>query len=614
MKRLLWLTISIIIYFPLLSQSYKDYKISRLSSVNISKISVDWEVQLNNLGSPFVANNIYKSYLQNIKEETAKKYPRKTSFNGQFKNYEITSSADTPVVVSEFEGNLFTINDGVPNDNTLAISNDGILVSAVNSNIYMFDINNDTLLKKISLSGFSDTLGTFSHQYDPKLIYDPSENRFIIVYLAGFTDSTSNIVVGFSQTGDPTGFWNMYLLSGNPLNDTSWTDYPSVAISNCELFITVNLLKNMGDTGIWQNSFKQTIIWQIDKHNGYSGDSINTRLWENINYNGNPLRNLAPIQGGDNLYGPDMYLLSDKNFDISNDTIFIVHISDSLYNNPILTVTPVISDKHYGMPPDARQSIQYLPYDTIYNVLATNDARILGGFYQNGKIQFVANSIDHSTGYPAVYHGIIDMSDITVNANIISDTALDFGYPNISYSGINSDQAIITFNHTSPTVKPGFSGIYYNGNDEYSQRITIKEGSSYVNMLSGTYERWGDYTGSQRRVSEDTVRIWVSGFFGRKVSVYYTSGTWIAELQNPADEAINITKQLKVITYPNPADDIVNFKFELPKNAVIEISVFDTRGKLVKTLFNSEAKPPPNTPNTIKEKSRIVFSQKLVVG
>ena len=428
-----------------------NYVIEKQKTVNVSDIKTDWNVKIMNLENPRIKNKAYSEFIKKTKAEVEKRFPRKETHLNYHK-LNLLESVDTPIVISGFEGNFFE--NSVPNDNSMAISNDGKLISGINTNFYFFDTKEDSLLKHISLSAFSDTLNVNTDQYDPKLLYDPESDKFIMVYLAGFVNNTSNIIVGFSQTNDPVGLWNLYALPGNPLNDVSWSDFPAIALTKDELFITVNLLKNNLS---WQLAFKQSVIWQIDKNNGYNGDSLQTKLWKDIKFGGKPMRNLHPIQGGSEPTSPDIYLLNNRNFAVQNDTLFLLHISNVISDtNATLTVNALISDKTYGMPPKAQQPSNHF--------LETNDARVLGGFIQNNKIQFVGNTVDTTTGFATIYHGIINNvnSSLSVNLTIFSDS-IEYGYPNISYSGINSSEnsSIISMEYSSSQVFPGFCAFYY---------------------------------------------------------------------------------------------------------------------------------------------------------
>ena len=73
-------------------------------------------------------------------------------------------------------------------------------------------------------------------------------------------------------------------------------------------------------------------------------------------------------------------------------------------------------------------------------------------------------------------------------------------FTNIASSGneVCDKEVIIGFNYSSFTDFPGMAAIYCDNNRAYSDVITLKEGENYVDRLSGSYERWGDYFGLQK--------------------------------------------------------------------------------------------------------------------
>ena len=518
--------------------------------------------------------------LQKIKDAVEKKYPRKENLMKGASEL----SSDSVLIGHNFKGNSYGNN--TPNDNTLAISNSGILLSAINSSLNFYQISNDSILKSVSLQAFSDTLSLAASKYDPKVLYDPSVDRFVVVYLSGFNDSTSNIVVGFSNTSDPLGVWNLYALPGDPLADTSWTDFPAIAVSDSELFITVNLLRNDAS---WQTAFKQTVIWQIDKTNGYQGDSLNMRLWYNINFEGINIRNLHPVPGGNASYGNKMFLLSNRNFSLQCDSVFLLELTNTMNSpNVSLSVSLLQSDVKYGMPPNGRQNHSS-------NMLATNDARALGAFYNNNQIQYVANSLDTLTGSAAIFHGIISNMDgqRILHGKILSESASDFGYPNISLIETVGDdcKSMISFDHTGPlNLYPGVSAIIYSGNGLYSARRVIKTGTSYIDVLTGA-DRWGDYSGSQIKYNEPG-KVWISGTFGTSLPVinYKINGTWIAEVfVGQTTDEIQISNSISSVQlFPNPSvgNQTVFVKFEITKSSYLTFTLFEINGKEANISFN----------------------------
>ncbi|MFH1320503.1 MAG: T9SS type A sorting domain-containing protein [Bacteroidota bacterium] len=633
--------------------SYKKqkFKASKFSTVDLKEIEHDWMSMLQNVEMPKPGTE--RADLIELKKKIGKKYPRKTGY----KPYKFSGTeASLPVLRRNFEGNTPS---GIPNDNNMAISNDGILISATNSKINIYDVEQDTMIQVTSLAYFAGLLGLSSigtSKYDPKLVYDPNEDKFILVFLFETTWQNSKVIVCFTETNDPTANWNCYALNGNPFNDSTWSDYPAIAVTDDELFLTVNQLMN----GVpWQIGFVQTIIWQVDKTAGFNGDSIiNTELWSDILYDSINIRNLHPVIGGSKPYSPNMYFLSNRNFTIQSDSIFLVEITNTLDDpGTTLNIKLGLTDTKYGVPPFARQANGH-EFDT-------NDGRVLGAFLENGQIQFVSNTIDTATGFSGIYHGFINNLDsvITVTGNILSDTLLDFGYPNISYTGLTDCdyEALITFDHSAPTVFSGFSAIYYSNGGEYSGILRIKEGDNYVDRHGGTYERWGDYTGSQRKYNEPG-KVWTTGYYGDSLK---KNGTWIAELQSvdstimaisitdsvdesifrlcdgrvevsvynanppytyswddplnqPTAFAYNLCEgtysvtvidaylcslsasvtlnqpDLKASIFPNPAYDIIYQDFILEKNSPVEIAIYNIDGKLIKAFYDNNAKQGRN--------------------
>ncbi|MFN5460842.1 MAG: T9SS type A sorting domain-containing protein [Bacteroidota bacterium] len=492
-----------------------------------------------------------------------------------------------PYLGRNFFGNVFY--NSTPNDNDLAVSDNCKIISVSNTLIYFYDCDKDSALGTQSLSAFSNALGLQHEEFDPIVEYDPVNDRFILACLNGFTDSTSSIILGFSQSNDPKGSWNLYNIPGNPKNNGLWTDYPMMSVSPKELFLTVNLLY---PDSSWQTGFVESLIWQIRKEDGYNGDTLTMVMHDSIGWAGKPVRNLCPVRGGSFPYGPNQYFLSNRNFAVGCDTVFLVQISDTIGAvGQQLSVLQLNSNKQYSFPPDARQF--------GFHKMATNDSRNLGAFYENNKIQYVHNTLDTVTGFCAVYHGVINSvgSNPIVNGYILNDTIRDFGYPNISYAGNGSsdNSAIINLNHTAPTVNAGYSVIKSDGNGQYSNVVTVKNGGSYVNVLNNALERWGDYSGSQRKYNEPD-KIWTNGYYGYLQSSSRRHGTWIGEISlSPTGVGIienNNEKNLSI--FPNPVPNVVNIEFETEKSIYLNFVLYDLNGKQVKVLMRELVKQGKN--------------------
>ena len=499
----------------------------------------------------------------------------------------------TMVLGQNFFGNPWSLS--TPNDNDLAISDSGFVVSVANTNIYVRNTSNGAVSAVKSLAAFTTPLNNYHEEFDPKVIYDPQRDRFVLMCMVGFVDTTSKMIVGFSQTNNPNGNWNLYTIPGNPLNNNLWSDYPMIALTEKELFLSVNLLTNNSS---WQTGFVETLIWQIKKDSGYAGLPLGSVLHSNIQFGGAPIRNLCPVKGGSQLYGPNMYFVSNRNFASQNDTVFLVNVTDTIgaISNTV-TVKALVSNQPYYFPPGGRQVL-------ATQTLATNDSRNLGAFYENNKIQYVHNTKNPVNNQVSVYYGIIDSPSAinpTVTGYIIPNDTMDFAYPNISYAGKSGSDntAIITFDHSSNKVHAGCSAIKTDAAGNFSDILRVKNGLISINLLANNLERWGDYSGSQRRYNKPG-EVWLSGYYSYNYPAgnYKAHGTWVAQIFDEQGVFVGLSDEAKQdasgIVYPNPAHDMFTVDLNLSAPEYLSFELYAADGKLIKLLLRDWVKVKQN--------------------
>ncbi|MBJ7883221.1 hypothetical protein, partial [Gelidibacter salicanalis] len=102
------------------------------------------------------------------------------------------------------------------------------------------------------------------------------------------------------------------------------------------------------------------------------------------------------------------------------------------------------------------------------------------------------------------------------------------------------------FNHASVDSFPGISAIYYSEAEGYSDRLHLKSGNSNVNVAAGNYQRWGDYTGSQKKYNEPGM-VWINGFIGSFSALHPSPNqhkTFVAKLISPDLSATSIKDEV----------------------------------------------------------------------
>lgn len=512
--------------------------------------------------------------LMRIKTAQQNKYPYKANTHKALKT---TAPLTAPTVSMSFVADS---NSGTPPDNYLCVSKNNTCVSVMNSFISVIDGNTGIMTKRTGLKTMSLPVGLNNimndYRYDPKIIYDPLEDKFICIMLNG-VNAANYIVVGFSQSNDPKGNWNFYKFYGDYKGDTTWFDYPAITISKNEFYFTGNKL---GFNTSWQTGFKNSVIYQIKKADGYAGQTLNYKIWDSIYYQGKPIRNLHPVKNGSSISAATPYFLSNRNFATQNDTVFLIRLTDTLNSaNASIQINPLKSNLAYGVAADGRQK------DTAYT-LATNDARILGAFKEGDEIQFVNTSINPSNGAASIYHGTIQQvsSNPSIQAQLLSIDSLDMAYPNISYFGVNNGNivSVINCNYSGPRTFAGMHALISKAG-QYSDWTNIKKGDSNIVVLSAKQQRWGDYTGSQIDWNFPG-NAWVIGIFGNAKRGY---GNYMARLSSPYNVGIPplVANKINAISYPNPCYQFTAIDFTLAASAVLNFDMYNSNGQLVGHLL-----------------------------
>ena len=99
---------------------------------------------------------------------------------------------------------------------------------------------------------------------DPKVLYDPYGDRFVIAACGAGPAANSSALVGVSQTSDPTGNWNLYKFDADPA-DLLWADYPSLGFNKDWVVVNVNIFTINSGNAVRGD------IYVIDKGELYAG-------------------------------------------------------------------------------------------------------------------------------------------------------------------------------------------------------------------------------------------------------------------------------------------------------------------------------------------------------
>lgn len=122
------------------------------------------------------------------------------------------------------------------------------------------------VISDVSLDTFwSAVLPPDEGTFDPRVLYDPFENRWMTCAAsADFFGILSSLLLGVSQTADPTGNWNLYQVDADPL-DFLFFDFPTLGFNRNWIVVTGNMFDN------FFFNFIESDIYAFDKADLYAG-------------------------------------------------------------------------------------------------------------------------------------------------------------------------------------------------------------------------------------------------------------------------------------------------------------------------------------------------------
>lgn len=469
-----------------------------------------------------------------------------------------------------------------PSDNALAISDAGILVSAINYGIQYFDTLGQALSPELTWSNFINDTTLNQAKYDPRVIFDHQNQRFIVVLLHGFSSSTSKVLACFSKTADPQQGWNIYALPGNPFNDTTWSDYPNIGLSANELFINCN---RFGDAP--QYNFKETYIYQIGLQEAYAGQVLSYGLWNQINtpdnFPGLTLCAVTEAQG--NYLNDTMYFLMAR--PDSGSYWYSFRVSGNR-NNPNKSLQAF----QHAVPfySVCGNAFQKDPTTGNYDSLYTANAWMQNAYYENGKLHGT-QSANSGSGWCGLIYGQIDLKTQSAYCTQYRAPGTDLSYPAIASLSNLDETVALAYLEANPNSTPACGAILLQ-NKLWGVPQLVRAGDTVVNILyppnyAVSPERWGDYTGIARQYNTNPPTVWMAGAYGANTPPRKASyGTHIAALQSGNALPVLPLSNFNPRVYPNPTTSQFQCAFTLEQAGVLRIDLINVLGQIIRPLFN----------------------------
>ena len=374
-----------------------------------------------------------------------------------------------------------------------------------------------------SLTGFFGAVpGTLAGDFgfDPKVIYDQYNGRFVIVFLeqwepaAGDPAEESRICVAVSMTSDPNAGWYKYVINSklNISGVDRWADYPGISVDDKAVYIALNMFAFASGGSAYGGSR----LWIINKVPTYTGGPIAVGLYDA--YGATP-GSIATTTQPTHMFGvPPLdasarplgtYLVSYSGISSGGiESVQVIQVSDPLGG----VGGPFFSQQFISVGDIDNSTVAMLdaPQLGTATTIETNDRRALSAVWRNNSLYISAqvrlpvahpeagqttahwwrlNTLVPSPGITLADQGNVGGEDLGVGTytyypavmvDVTGNMAMGFSASN---SGIYPGAYYATRLASDPAGSIGGSAPLALGLDYYNRRF------------GGARVRWGDYSG-----------------------------------------------------------------------------------------------------------------------
>jgi len=401
------------------------------------------------------------------------------------------------------------------------------LMSVHNNNVKIQD-RNGVQLQLFSLATWWAPVVPAGTLFDPKIVYDQYNDRWIMVSLSDPSLITSSLLVAISNTNDPTGAWTEYkwVMGVNIQGNNCWADWPCIGFNKNWVAISVNMFTIA--TGMFQES-RVLVMSYPDLLKVKLPFPTNTLFFGIGDFTLQPCVTYSATE--DILYVPNSiwgvagyklnYITGTSNAPIYNTGVTMMHTVLSNWVGNLGDILPQLPEPGTG---------------TITKIDADDD-RINNAVFRNKNIYY-----SQTVGLPAVQltHTAAQWVVLDTAANYIQGGRIEdplatstngkpwYAYPSISVNGYGD--ILVGFSQFSSTQAAASGYCLKDRTDAINTMRDpwiYKPGISYYwKTFSESRNRWGDFSIVQPDPT-DNYNFWtIQEYAATKVGVGNGSGRW----------------------------------------------------------------------------------------
>ncbi len=221
----------------------------------------------------------------------------------------------------------------------------------------------------------------------------------------------------------------------------------------------------------------------------------------------------------------------------------------------------------------SNEAAEYMHTDTTHEL-----------FYHDGVAENgIASSGSIASLYTPIYHGTDPINITALKFFVHTKTANNLQLKIWDATGTEGTPGTELFgmNLVSAQIQPGWNYVVLPAESQ----VTLTSGSFYIGFqMTAASPKIGIDTGNHGRSYTKTGSNgpWTSVIAGNYlINAFYDNGS------GSSDIIINPTK-LTACNYPNPFNPETSIQFNMPTNGQVSVKIFNTKGQIVRELFNGK--------------------------
>ncbi len=338
-------------------------------------------------------------------------------------------------------------------------------------------------------SFFNSTSGSI---FDPRIIYNPIKNRYVILVLErNVAAQTSRLRIAIAQQAWADGDWWRWNFDVEHSDGLDWMDYATLGADDYGIYFCGNMYN-------WAGGFRWAKLWTLTPAMWTGGSAVGWQWWD------------LQFSGGDNAFGLQFADIHTNN---TNEESYFVNTwsgfgsevglwtvtgdRSGVGSPPVLAVTTITGlPTYYGLGENVDQPGSSTDIDG-------GDSRVMNAKYVNRRVFFtLGTDVNNDTTDGGWYTAKLNSDTGTYEwGHTVWTNSEYYTYPALTVAG------------TATTSNIGVVGTWTNGTDRYPSTIfkiyedqpnssagefaLYQSGTSpYVLLDSDNRNRWGDYSGA----------------------------------------------------------------------------------------------------------------------